>query len=64
MDKYKQTRKALEDLLAWSTSSARYQSTNPYCIPVIKNAMQTLATIDGLESYLDLPLDTAKYNKQ
>jgi len=60
--KYELTRLALENLLAWSTSSKRYQSSNPYMILPIKSAMKTLTTIDGKTDYLDLKLDTAKFD--
>jgi hypothetical protein len=68
MPKYKQqyieTRKALIDLLSWATSSARYESSNPYMIPVIKSSMQTIAKIDKLENYLDLKLENSRYNQE
>ena len=43
---------SLRDLLSWATSSARYQSTNPYMIPAIKRSMKTLADIEGIKDYL------------
>jgi len=53
----------LIDLLSWATSSARYESTNPYLIPVIKRCMKTLAELEGYKDYLELPLDTQYYNE-
>jgi hypothetical protein len=61
-EKYELTRKSLIDLLSWSTSGKRYQSTNPYMILPIKNAMKALTEIDGKKDYLDLPLYTNKYD--
>lgn len=59
----RQLKAALKDMLSWATSGARYQSTNPYMIPAIKRNMTLLASIDGIENYLDLPLDTAYYDE-
>jgi len=68
MTKYKQqyndTRKALIEMLSWATSAARYESSNPYMIPVIKSSMQTIAKIDGLKDYLNVELNTSKYNAE
>jgi len=62
--KYELTRKALIDLLSWSTSGARYESSNPYMIPAIKNNMKIIAAIDGIKDYLSIELNTAKYDNE
>lgn len=60
--KYELTRMALIDMLSWSTSGARYESSNPYMISAIKNNMKIIAAIDGIKDYLNVELNTAKYD--
>ena len=57
----KKLRAALRDMLSWATSGARYQSMNPYLMPVIKRNMKFLASLEGYNDYLNLPLDTSYY---
>ena len=59
---------SLRVLTVFCTSGARYQSDNPYAIGAIKQALQTLADYEGLDSYLDveisteiLPMDSLRY---
>ena len=59
----RQLKAALKDMLSWATSGARYQDANPYMLPVVKRNMKLLASIDGINDYLDLPLDTEYYTK-
>jgi hypothetical protein len=55
-------RNALIELLGWATSGARYQSCNPYGIPIIKTSMQLIATKDGIQDYLNVEIPTAKFD--
>jgi hypothetical protein len=44
---------AIQHLLEWAKGNRGSKTGNPYCIPEVRHALKTLASIQGVKDYLD-----------
>ena len=45
--------KTIQHLLEWAKGNRGSKTGNPYCIPEVRHALKTLASIQGVKDYLD-----------
>ena len=45
--------KTIQHLLEWAKGNRGAKTGNPYCIPEVRHALKTLASIQGVKDYLD-----------
>ena len=44
---------AIQHLLEWAKGNRGAKTGNPYCVPEVRHALKTLASIQGVKDYLD-----------